>query len=40
MFDTGPLARLVYPRPDRTFVEWFAPAVAADNRIVTPEIAD
>jgi predicted nucleic acid-binding protein len=40
MFDTGPLAKLVHPRPDREFVGWFAAAIAADQRIVIPEIAD
>src|ERR1700724_990754 len=40
MFDTGPLAMLVHPRPDGAIVGWFAAAVAADQRIVIPEIAD
>jgi len=40
MFDTGPLAMLVHPRPDRAFVGWFAAAVASDQRIMIPEIAD
>jgi predicted nucleic acid-binding protein len=40
MFDTGPLALLVHPRPERAFVRWFAAAVAAEQRIVIPEIAD
>ena len=40
MFDTGPLAKLVHPRPDRAFVGWFAAAVAADQKMVIPEIAD
>jgi len=40
MLDTGPLAMLVHPRPDRAFAEWFAAAVAAGQIIVIPEIAD
>jgi predicted nucleic acid-binding protein len=40
MFDTGPLAKLVHPRPDRAFAEWFASAMAAEQKIVIPEIAD
>jgi predicted nucleic acid-binding protein len=40
MLDTGPLAMLVHPRPDRAFAGWFAAALAAEQRIVIPEIAD
>jgi predicted nucleic acid-binding protein len=40
LLDTGPLAMLVHPRPDRAFVGWFAAAVAANQTIVIPEIAD
>lgn len=40
MLDTGPLAMLVHPRPDRAFAGWFAAAVAAEQIIVIPEIAD
>jgi|ERR1700730_1776724 len=40
MLDTGPLARLVHPKLDRDFADWFAAAVEADQDIVIPEIAD
>jgi hypothetical protein len=38
--DTGPLAQLVHPRFGGDFAQWFAAAVAAEQRFVIPEIAD
>jgi len=40
MLDSGPLSKLVHPTLDFAFIGWFAAAVAADQSIVIPEIAD
>jgi len=40
MLDSGPLSKLVHPTLDPAFVGWFVAAVAADQSIVIPEIAD
>lgn len=40
VLDSGPLARLVHPKANADFLDWFTSALAADQSIVIPEIAD
>jgi predicted nucleic acid-binding protein len=40
IFDTGPLAKLVHPKANHEFIEWFNQFASQEIDIFIPEIAD
>ena len=40
ILDSGPLGRIVHPRPNPKIYTWFQQIIALDVKVILPEIAD